>query len=278
MAREAMRNGATVLQTCAALGIEQDRIGVSSVRTERGRIATRCVVLAGGIWSGPMLRRLGIRLPQLKVLSSVYRTEPLQPQQRQAFDPCISLGDLALRHRADGGMTVANSSIAVAELVPDSFRYLIPFLPGLRSMITGMKLRLGSTTWREIRWLLSDAAFEQSLITQRIHDPLPDLRALDQVQVRLAERFPALANLKQAQVWGGQIDVTPDLIPVISKVETVPGLVIGTGFSGHGFGIGPGAGRVLAELSMGQTPSVDLGAFQLSRFSQGQRAQMQSWL
>ena len=47
------------------------------------------------------------------------------------------------------------------------------------------------------------------------------------------------------------IDVMPDAIPVISAVDAVPGFFIATGFSGHGFGIGPGAGRLVADMVTG---------------------------
>ncbi|KHQ50891.1 NAD(P)/FAD-dependent oxidoreductase [Mameliella alba] len=278
LAREAIREGASIHQHCAALEIEIDRAGISGVRTERGRIATRCVIVAGGIWSAPLLRRLCVDLPQLKVLSSACRTASLTKAQGAAFTPCLSLGGVALRHRADGGVTMASSATAVAELVPDSFRHMRAFLPGLRSMLPGLKLRLGAATLREAGWLFSGVALERSLTRHRIMDPAPDRRALRQVRRRLAESFPALADLEEVQDWGGLIDVTPDVIPVISTVEPVPGLVIGTGFSGHGFGIGPGAGRVLAELATDQRPSVDLQDFRLDRFGKGQRVQMQSWL
>ena len=67
------------------------------------------------------------------------------------------------------------------------------------------------------------------------------------------------------------IDATPDAIPVISTVKSLPGLVIATGFSGHGFGIGPGAGRLAAELVMGETPVVDIAAFRYERFIDGSK-------
>ena len=62
---------------------------------------------------------------------------------------------------------------------------------------------------------------------------------------------------------------TPDVIPYISPVGTLPGLTVATGFSGHGFGIGPAAGRLAAELAIGTTPSVDPTPFRASRFSDG---------
>ncbi len=71
--------------------------------------------------------------------------------------------------------------------------------------------------------------------------------------------------------WGGMIDVTPDGIPVISAVDALPGFFIATGFTGHGFGIAPGAGRLMAELVTGETPVVDPAPFRYSRFTDGSR-------
>ena len=67
------------------------------------------------------------------------------------------------------------------------------------------------------------------------------------------------------------IDVTPDIVPVISGVDTLPGFFIATGFSGHGFGIGPGAGRLMAEMVTGDAPVVDPTAFRFGRFTDGSR-------
>jgi len=71
------------------------------------------------------------------------------------------------------------------------------------------------------------------------------------------------------QEWGGYIDVTPDLVPYIDAVDAIPGLVVATGFSGHGFGMGPGAGRLCAEMALGETPCVDPRPFRRSRFRDG---------
>jgi glycine/D-amino acid oxidase-like deaminating enzyme len=63
------------------------------------------------------------------------------------------------------------------------------------------------------------------------------------------------------------IDVTPDAVPVIDQVARIPGCFIATGFSGHGFGIGPGAGRLMADLVAGDSPVVDPSPFRLDRFA-----------
>ena len=78
--------------------------------------------------------------------------------------------------------------------------------------------------------------------------------------------FPAFAPARIAQSWGGLIDATPDSVPVIGPVPAVPGFFLMSGFSGHGFGIGPGAGRLMAELVTGAAPVVDPAPFRFERF------------
>lgn len=80
--------------------------------------------------------------------------------------------------------------------------------------------------------------------------------------------LPGLASLRIERVWGGLIDSTPDVIPVLDAVASHPGLVVGAGFSGHGFGIGPISGEILANLAtLGSDDRFDLSPFRLDRFA-----------
>ena len=72
-----------------------------------------------------------------------------------------------------------------------------------------------------------------------------------------------------AESWGGAIDSTPDALPVISAVDALPGFYLATGFSGHGFGAGPGGGRLVADLVTGRAPLIDPTPFRFSRMSDG---------
>ena len=71
--------------------------------------------------------------------------------------------------------------------------------------------------------------------------------------------------------WAGLIDVLPDVVPVVDRVDALPGLIVATGMSGHGFGIGPGFGRIVADLAADRDTGVALSRFRLSRFSDGSR-------
>ena len=76
-----------------------------------------------------------------------------------------------------------------------------------------------------------------------------------------------------ARAWAGMIDVTPDQVPVLDETP-LPGFYIATGLSGHGFGIGPGVGRVMADMILGRAPQHDLRRFRFSRFSDGSRVEL----
>jgi len=79
--------------------------------------------------------------------------------------------------------------------------------------------------------------------------------------------FPALSDAKIVRSWAGWIDECVDKIPVISPIQEVPGLYLACGFTGHGFGIAPGAAYNIAELMVeGGQPTVDMAAFRYDRF------------
>lgn len=80
------------------------------------------------------------------------------------------------------------------------------------------------------------------------------------------EYMPTLAGVKVIRSWSGLLDMCWDGCPVISKVEEVPGLYIGCAFTGHGFGIGPAAGYVLAQMAMDEEPAADLSGLRYDRF------------
>ncbi|MGA8380286.1 MAG: FAD-binding oxidoreductase [Stellaceae bacterium] len=266
IAEMARRRGAAIVTGCAVRGIETAGGRVSGVVTENGRIACASVVLAGGAWSRLFCGNLEIELPQLKVLASVMRTEPI------AGGPEISAsgGLFGFRKRMDGGYTVATLGVRTIDLVPDNFRLLLDYLPAARLHWKKLRFRVGRRWVEEWqmprRWTLDEAtAFE----AVRTLDPAPDQFVLDRARTAVAAAFPLFRDMAVAESWGGMIDVMPDAIPVISPVEKMPGFFIATGFSGHGFGIGPGAGRLVADMVMGDPTLVDPTPFRLGRFTDG---------
>ena len=261
-AASALRHGAAVLEHCAVRGIETTAGRVSGVVTEKGPIACSQVVLAGGAWTRLFCGNLGIRFPQLKILGSVMRTGPVEGGPEHA----VGADNFAFRKRLDGGYTIAQRNANIAEIVPDSFRLFFDFAPALAKQWHELRLRVGRRfveEWRTPRrWALDDVTpFE----TIRTLNPEPSNAVLEEGRRNLIESFPAFRDMNIVERWAGLIDVTPDGVPVISEVPSLPGFFIASGFSGHGFGIGPGAGHLIADLATGKTPIVDPRPFRYSR-------------
>ena len=88
-------------------------------------------------------------------------------------------------------------------------------------------------------------------------DPKPDLRLLDEVMKSAQNLYPQLSQSRLAQTWAGMIDVMPDELCTVGELPDLPGLVLATGLSGHGFGLGPAVGMLAAQLVTGETPLVN---------------------
>jgi len=265
MAKAARAKGATILQDCAVRGLELEGGRVAGVVTEKGPIRCKAAILAGGAWSSLFLRNLGVRLPQLTTRGSVLRTAPMDGPEYSA-----SGSGWAIRKRLDGGYNVAHGTWIEPDVVPDSFRFLFDFLPLLKAERKIISLRFSREFWRQWRqkkrWKLDEKTpFE----VVRTLDPAPFDWVLDDAVKKLVRAFPHFATLKVAEKWAGLIDTTPDCVPAIAPVQKVPGLVLATGFSGHGFGIGPAAGQLAADLASGAPPLVDPGPFRYERFIDG---------
>ncbi|MDH3235432.1 MAG: FAD-binding oxidoreductase, partial [Alphaproteobacteria bacterium] len=128
IAKAIERLGGRVIEGCAVRTVETQAGRVSGVATEHGTIACASVVCAAGAWSSLFNRNLGIRLPQLRVRSSVLRTEPA-PLVTESATWC---GDFAFRRRQDGGYTIAADGGSTFEIVPDAFRFFSTFFGALR--------------------------------------------------------------------------------------------------------------------------------------------------
>ncbi len=91
----------------------------------------------------------------------------------------------------------------------------------------------------------------------------------DQLEATIAASIrlvPALAQIRVARVWAGLIDKTPDALPVLEVTPEVEGLVIATGFSGHGFCLGPVTGEILADLVTEGATRHPIAPFARARF------------
>jgi glycine/D-amino acid oxidase-like deaminating enzyme len=224
-------------------------------------ISATTVVLATAAWTDGLLRRsgVGLSIPTLRLHATAGQTEPLVPAARGASTgtPFPAVGvwakGVSFRLRKDGGLTIADGGqLEEHDIGVETFLHGWRFLPLLRQHYACTHLKLRRDSFPTPR---TDAC------------PEPSEARLEFARENFGKLFPALPPLRMARSWAGFIDITPDMLPVIDN-QAVEGLVLSTGYSGHGLGIAPAAGRLTADLALGiKSASVEAIQFRASRLT-----------
>ncbi|MGI9199411.1 MAG: NAD(P)/FAD-dependent oxidoreductase [Woeseiaceae bacterium] len=265
IARGVQKRGGLIRESCAVRALDMQAGKVAGVVTEHGLVKASAVVCAAGVWSNMFLGNLGVSFPQLPVRGTVVRTAPAP----EIYGGAVALTDIFVRRRQDGGYTVASEAFDHT-IGSNSFRYFMKFMPAAFSG-SEIGLRVGHPVAQPSlfvsHWGDGAAPFENT----RVLNPAPCKDALRTIRRHLAKRVPQLADVEFAESWAGMVDATPDIVPVMDGIASHPGLFLASGFSGHGFGIGPGAGKVMANLVTGNDTGFDLTRFRFDRFSDGSK-------
>jgi glycine/D-amino acid oxidase-like deaminating enzyme len=264
VARAVMKQGGTVHQMCAVRGVETSGGRLSAVVTERGTIHTPLAVLSAGAWASSFCRQLGVALPIASIRASALALSP----STEPLPAALHTAAVSITRRGDGGHTLAISGRGRVDPTLQQLRFAPEFLPMFakrwRSLLPGglEGLRAGHETVG--RWRLDEPT---PMEHARILDPKPDQATIRLTHARAIELLPALKHSQVTATWAGYIDSTPDGVPVIGELAALPGLIVAAGFSGHGFGVGPGAGHFIADLVTAATPIVDAKPYAPKRFA-----------
>ncbi|MBS1038767.1 NAD(P)/FAD-dependent oxidoreductase [Gluconobacter cerinus] len=263
IAKGVLKHGGHVVQNCAARGVELSGGAICGVVTERGTIRTSQVVMAGGVWARSFLNQVGVNLPQASVRSSILSVKP----GALGLPDALHTHDASVTSRGDGGYTLAISGNGRVDPTPGILKSATEFLPMFarrwRHLAPGdfQGWRYGFDTIA--KWKLDRPT---PMEKTRILDSKPDAGTIRKTLKNAHALLPALKNVSVQAEWAGYIDSTPDGVPVIDPESGVPGLFIAAGFSGHGFGIGPGAGHLIADLLLGREPITEVEQYKLARF------------
>lgn len=255
----ALEAGVQVIQGQGVTAFDRSGGRITGVWTGTVLHRADTVLCAAGTGSGRLLRKLGYDLPQERIRATVARTRRA-PEIR--LDPCVSLPLTGLRQDAHGAIVL---SVAGGEydLRPDSWRYMRSYRATRRENPDAARLNY----WAPLRGLLPDRApgsiADLPPTSERVH---PEAWRVGQAVAELRDFLPALAALEVETSWAGILDTLPDVVPVLGPVAGLPGLLVATGFSGHGFGPGPMAGKVMAELAAGRSSPVDVSGLSPERF------------
>jgi glycine/D-amino acid oxidase-like deaminating enzyme len=263
VARAFMRLGGTVHQGCAARGVETEGGRLSAVVTEKGTIRTKVAVLAGGAWASSFCRQYGIRFPQ----AAIRQTAMSVATGGKDIPAALHTTGVSMTRRVDGGYTLAISGRGRVDPTPQLLRFAPQFLPMFqrrwRNLAPGglEGVRSGHEGWS--RWRLDKPTPMERM---RVLDPKVDASVVSLTYKRAVELVPELRESSVTAAWAGYVDSTPDGVPGIGEMSSLPGFVLAAGFSGHGFGIGPGAGHLIADIVSGAEPIVDPRPYHPARF------------
>ncbi len=262
MAAAAVKKGATLIQHCAVRTLSTSAGRVSGVVTEKGEIRCEQVLLAGGAWSRRFLGNLGVSLPTLPLICSVLRTQPMEGPT----DTAVGGPDFSFRKHQGGGYIITQRGKLDAPITLDHLLIGHRYMDQLKTQRSFLNIGFGRPFFDDLkmkrRWKSdSRTPFEQV----RTNDPTPNMSLNQDALNNLKSAWPAFDEAKIEEAWAGLLEVTPDSNPVIDHIEAIPGLVVATGFSGHGFGTGPAAGQLAADLISGVEPIIDPYPYRFAR-------------
>lgn len=85
----------------------------------------------------------------------------------------------------------------------------------------------------------------------------------------LGHRYPWLTDIGIRGGWAGLYEETPDRQQLIGVSREVTQFIYATGYSGHGFQMGPATGEIVRDLYLGAEPMIDIAEFSVDRFRTG---------
>jgi sarcosine oxidase subunit beta len=228
------RSGVEVRLRTPVTGIGRDRCGaVQAVFTDRETFHTRCVVNCAGVWSPEIGAMVGIDIP-------------VRPRQ--------------------GQIIVSERTFTVADRKIVEFGYMMAKF-GDRNY----KRNVGSDMERNgIAFVFEPTRANNFLIgSSRIftgYSTDVSLEVISAMARRAVRFFPVIKNINIIRTYAGLRPFTPDHLPIVSPVETVPGFYIATGHEGDGVGLAPITGKLISRMLVGKESEFPLDRLSFSRF------------
>lgn len=207
---------------------------VLGVDTEAGRVLADDVVVATGPWSRPLLASIGLDLPLSVVRPEQHFVATPRAVPAAASDAGERLEDAVLDR----------FGLSRAPLAPAAHPVILDLERGFYTRCEGHaeRTRVGRMDYSR-------------------DDPIPDPDALDErvsaefrswARGELVGRLPRYEGERDLDGQVGLYTLTPDAQALIGRPRGWSGLVVVTGFSGHGFKLAPSVGEGVAQLVHGE--------------------------
>lgn len=272
LATRAFADAARGLGARIESGVTVDAIDIAGgtvrgVRANGEYVPADTVICAAGTWSSRLGKTIGLELPIMAVRQTVAEVDPQREISRVAtWTPMV-----AFRQRPGGTVYLARPSDGDYDVDLDSLRYGWKFLPNYIANRSAFRMNFGKQLLKDLPRVRPTSRHWRKQFHQSVGvEPEPNPDVVERCRSGFIRLFPHLGNPELIRTWGGTIDSTPDALPVIGEAPEVSGFVWATGFSGHGFGIGPAAGKAIAQLIDEGASDFDLSPFRPERFAERQ--------
>ncbi|XP_058018991.1 peroxisomal sarcosine oxidase isoform X1 [Ahaetulla prasina] len=211
---------------------------VVTVTTSRGKYQAKRLVVTAGAWTNQLLAPLGLQLPlqPLRIRVCYLRAKVPGARGLLGHPPCF----LGIGLNQDDQHFYGLQSGEYPDLMKVCYHHGSPTDPDKPNQKGG------------------------------VSPPVPDLQRL---QDFVSKYLPGLDPEPAVQEWCLYTN-TPDRDFILDRHPRFENIVIGAGFSGHGFKFAPVVGKILCELSLGEQPTYDLTPFRLSRFQEPPKANL----
>jgi sarcosine oxidase subunit beta len=231
---EAKRNGAVVFDYTSVTGIRLDKKGiVEAVETDKGVLTAKDVVNCAGVWAPHIGKMVGLDIP-------------IKPRQ--------------------GQLLVAEKTFPVGKRKIMEFGYMMAKF-GDKNYKRNVRPELENLG---IAFVFEPTLSNNFLIGSSRAFVGFDTNVSVEVMQGLAERairfFPVMKDIHVIRAYAGLRPYVEDHMPIISKVDEVPGFYISAGHEGDGIGLSPLTGKLISQMITGEETILPIDNLSINRF------------
>ncbi|MBD7909068.1 NAD(P)/FAD-dependent oxidoreductase [Sporosarcina gallistercoris] len=232
MFHSAEKNGAKIHTNTEVKNVSKNETGQFVIETDNGTYTAKKVVNAGGVWAPKLGAMVGLDIPIL-------------PRK--------------------GQLIVASRQQPVGLRKVMEFGYLI-------SKFGGERIVDDETEKYGVALVFEPTESQNFLIGSSREFGGFDTKVNQEVTKLIAKRairfYPKIADMTVIRTYAGLRPWTEDHLPIISRVEEIPGYFIAAGHEGDGISLAAVTGKLIEEMLSDKETCIPIEPLQLSRFKE----------
>jgi len=230
---EAKKNGAEIFDYTYVKDIKLGKKGVvEAVEIDQEVLITKCVVNCAGVWAPEIGNMVGIDIP-------------IKPRQGQLL--------VAEKTFPIGKRKIVEFGYMMAKFGDKNYRRNVS--PELEDL--GIAFVFEPT--QANNFLIGSS---RAFVGFNTHVSIEVMRRLAERAIRF---FPMMRDIHVIRAYAGLRPYVDDHIPIISKVDEIPGFYIATGHEGDGIGLSPLTGKLISQMITGEETIVPTDSLSINR-------------